>query len=190
MERSRIEVDRLYDTTVVEADILLDDPTVLSTGETPTKGRGFVYQQTIESVLNSGFVISRSLEADVTWREIGNFDTGTLSDTLIGYFPVYAYDSPEAFYAGLADPGSLGFAAGWDMERFAQPRTMDEIQQDGVPVIFPTDLLEPLQLEVGDGADHRSIHKYLPLRHRWAVLGGELSRCSGGQNSLVIFTQN
>ncbi len=38
MERSRIETDRLYDTTVVSADILLADPTKLSTEETPTKG--------------------------------------------------------------------------------------------------------------------------------------------------------
>ncbi len=63
---------------------------------------------------------------------------------------MYAYDSPQAIYAGLADPGSLSFAAGWDMERFAQPRTLEEIQQDGVPAIFPTSLLEPLQLEVGE----------------------------------------
>jgi hypothetical protein len=151
MERSRIQIDRLYDTTVIAADIILADTTTLSTEETPTKGWGFVYPKTIESVLNSGFVKSSALEADVTWREIGILDAaGTLSDTLTGYFPVYAYDSPQAFVAGLADPGSLSFAAGWDMERFTAPRTMEEIQQDGVPVIFPTDLLEPLQLEVGE----------------------------------------
>jgi hypothetical protein len=147
MERSRIGIDRLYDTTVVEADILLADTTRLSTGETPTQGWGFVYQKTIDSVLNSGFVISSALEADVTWREIGKFDS---LKTLAGNFPVYAYDSPEAFYAGLADPGSLSFAVGWDMERFARPRTLEEIQQDGVPSLFPTSLLEPLQLEVGE----------------------------------------
>ena len=37
MERSRMEVDRLYDTTVVQADIILADPTRLSTGETPSE---------------------------------------------------------------------------------------------------------------------------------------------------------
>ncbi len=144
MERSRIEVDRLYDTTVVQADILLADPTRLSTEGTPTKGSGFIYQKTIDSVLNSGFVKSSALEADITWPEIGNFDT---PETIVGFFPVYAYDSPEAFYSGLADPGSLSFATGWDMERFAQPRTMEEIQQEGVPALFPTSLLEQLQLE-------------------------------------------
>ena len=147
MERSRIQVDRLYDTTVVQADILLADTTRLSTEETPTKGSGFIYQKTIESVMNSGFVKSSALEADITWPEIGNFDT---PEIIVGFFPVYAYDSPDAFYSGLADPGSLSFATGWDMERFAQARTLEEIRQDGVPAIFPASLLEQWQLKVGE----------------------------------------
>ena len=147
MERSLIEVDRLYDTTVVEADILLADPTRLSTEETPTKGSGFVYQKTIDSVLNSGFVKSSALEADITWPEISKLDT---LETFAVFIPVYAYDSPDAFYSGVADPGSLSFATGWDMERFAGPRTLEEIRKDGVPAIFPAILLEQLQLEVGE----------------------------------------
>jgi hypothetical protein len=147
MERSRIETDRLYDTTVVQADIIQANPTVLSTIDVPTKGSGFVYQKTIESVLNSGFVISSSLEADITWMEIGNFET---PETIVGRFPVYAYDTPEAFYSGLADPNSLSFATGWNMEHFAQPRTIEEIRQEGVPALFPASLLGALQLRVGD----------------------------------------
>jgi len=147
MERSRTEVDRLYDTTVVQADIILADPASVSTDETSTKGSGFIYQKTIESVLNSGFVISSALEADITWPEIGNFDT---PETIVGFFPVYAYDTPEAFYFGLADPTSLSFATGWDMERFFQSRTLEEIRQDGAPAIFPASLLEQLQLVVGE----------------------------------------
>ena len=148
MERSRIEVDRLYDTTVVQADIILADPLRSSSEELSTKGNGFVYRKTIDGVLNSGFVISRSLEADITWPEIGNFDT--ITETIVGRFPVYAYDSPEAFTSGLANPSSISFAAGWDMERFAQARTMEEIQQEGVPAVFPSRLLEQLQLEIGE----------------------------------------
>ncbi len=147
IERSRIQVDRLYDTTVVQADVLLADTTRLSTEETPTKGSGFIYQKTIQSVMNSGFVKSSALEADITWPEIGNFDT---PETIVGFFPVYAYDTPDAFYSGLADPGSLSFATGWDMERIAQPRTLDDIRQDGVPALFPAILLEQLQLKVGE----------------------------------------
>jgi hypothetical protein len=147
MERSRIQVDRLYDTTVVQADIILADPTRLSTEETPTKGSGFVYQKTIDSVLNSGFVKSSALEADITWPEISKLDT---LETMTVFFPVYAYDSPDEFYSGLADPGSLSFATGWDMERFAQLRTLEDIRQAGVPAIFPASLLEQWQLKVGE----------------------------------------
>jgi hypothetical protein len=147
MERSQIQVDRLYDSTVVQADILLADTTRLSTGETPTKGSGFVYQKTIDSVLNSGFVKSSALEADITWPEISKLDT---LETFAVFFPVYAYDSPDAFYFGLADPTSLSFATGWDMERFAQPRTLEEIQKEGIPALFPAILLEQWQLKVGE----------------------------------------
>ncbi|MFH1132566.1 MAG: ABC transporter permease, partial [Pseudomonadota bacterium] len=67
-----------------------------------------------------------------------------------GHFPVYAYDSPEAFYSGLADPGSLIFASGWDMDLFAEQRTLEEIQAEGVPALFPASLVEQLELNVGE----------------------------------------
>jgi hypothetical protein len=147
MERSRIQINRLFDTTVVDADIMLADPTVFANKGTVYNGTGFIYQKAIDGVLNSGFVISSSLEADVIWPEIGKPDS---SKTLTGIFWVYAYDSPEAFYSGLAEPGSLSFAAGWDMERFAGSRMKEEIHQDGVPALFPASLLEQLQLKVGE----------------------------------------
>jgi hypothetical protein len=146
MERSQLEVDRLYDTTVVEADIVPTDPSAASTGATPGRGTGFVYLKTIESVLNSGFVKSSVLEADTAWFKIKNLVS---RDVFPGNFPVYAYDSPEAFYSGLADPGSLSFAAGWDMNLFAEPRTIEEIRKDGLPALFPASMLEQLQLKVG-----------------------------------------
>ena len=147
IERSSIETNRLYDTTVVSADILIDDPSVLSSPGSVSYGTGFIYPKTIDSVLNSGFVISSVLEADTNWPEIGPLDS---SKMVAGFFPVYAYDSPKMLTSGLADPSSLSFANGWDVERFAQPHTMEEIQQDGVAAIFPVNLLEQLQLKVGD----------------------------------------
>jgi hypothetical protein len=96
--------------------------------------------------LNSGFVQSSVLEADTAWFKIKNMVS---RDVFPGNFPVYAYDSPEAFYSGLADPGSLVFASGWDMDLFAQPRTIEEIRKDGLPALFPVSMLEQLQLKVG-----------------------------------------
>jgi len=137
MERSRLEVERLYDTTVVEADIVPADPSAAD---------NFAYPKTIDSILNSGFVKSSVLEADTSWFKIKNLDS---QDVFPGNFPVYAYDSPEAFLSGLADPGSLVFASGWDMNLFAEPRTIAEIRKDGLPALFPASMLEQLQLKVG-----------------------------------------
>jgi ABC-type lipoprotein release transport system permease subunit len=145
MERSRLEVDRLYDTTVVEADIF---PANTSSGSTGAgAGTGFVYRKTINSVLDSGFVKNSVLEADTAWFKIERLDS---QDKFTGHFPVYAYDSPETFYSGLGNPGSLIFAPEWDMDLFAKPRTLEEIQNEDVPALFPTSLLEQLQINVGE----------------------------------------
>jgi ABC-type antimicrobial peptide transport system permease subunit len=147
MERSRLEVDRLYDTTVVTADIVQVNPSILPPAGTLIAGSGFVYRKTIDSVLNSGFVKSSELEADTWWNGIGKLNTQVVSN---GPFPVYAYDSPNAFNSGLADPASLVFASGWNMKLFAEPRTLGQIQEDGVPALFPVSRLEQLQLNVGE----------------------------------------
>ncbi len=137
MERSRLEVDRLYDTTVVEADIVPADA---------SSADNFAYLKTVDGILNSGFVQSSVLEAETVWFKIKNLDS---KDVFPGNFQVYAYDSPEAFNSSVADPGSLVFASGWDMDLFAAPRTIAEIRKDGLPAFFPASLLEMLQLKVG-----------------------------------------
>jgi ABC-type antimicrobial peptide transport system permease subunit len=147
MERSRLEVDRLYNTTMVTADIVQANLSTSTTAGTPGAGSGFVYRATIDNVMNSGFVKSSELEADTAWNGIGKLNTQVASN---GPFPVYGYDSPDAFYSGLADPASLVFAAGWNMKLFAEPRTLGQIQEDGVPALFPVSRLEQLQLNVGE----------------------------------------
>ena len=147
MERSRLEIDRLYDTTVVGADIVLADTSADLPTDALTKGTGFVYLKTIDSVLASSFVKSSLLEADAVWPKIGKLDS---PETITGNFPVYAYDSPEAFTSGLANPGSLSFAPGWDLAHFAKSQTLDDIQKSGVSSLFPASLLEQLGMKVGE----------------------------------------
>lgn len=139
MERSRLEVNRLYDTTIVEADILSVDGS--------EEGVGFIYRQTINDVLDSGFVNSSVLAASSAWYEIQKLDS---DERFTGTYAVYAYDSPEAFYSGLEYPNSLVFAQGWDMDLFTETRTLQEIQDQGVPAIFPTSLIEQLQIDIGE----------------------------------------
>jgi len=142
MDRSRKEIDHLYDTTVIDADILKTNSTTSS-----TDGKDFISREIIDSVLTSGFVNKSILEAESTWVEIETIDS---KDKFPGKFAVYAYDSPEAFYSGLADPDSLIFASGWDIDRFAQPRTLEEIRESGLPAIFPARLLAQSQVNVGE----------------------------------------
>lgn len=147
MERSRTEIDRLYDTTVVKADIVPADTSAVPTGATRPSGNGFVYLTTINSIIDSGFVKSTILEADTVWFRIQTFDT---QEQWIGQKIVYAYDSPETFYSSLAEPGELIFAPGWDLNLFAKQWTLEEIRKEGVPMIFPSSLLEQLPLKVGE----------------------------------------
>ena len=142
MDRSRKEIDHLYDTTVIDADILKTNSTTSS-----TDGKDFISREIIDSVLTSGFVNKSILEAESTWVEIETIDS---KDKFPGKFAVYAYDSPEAFSSGLADPDSLIFASGWDIDRFAQPRTLEEIRESGLPAIFPARLLAQSQVNVGE----------------------------------------
>jgi hypothetical protein len=138
IEHSQMEIDRLYDTTVIKADILQTSSTASS-----AEGTTFISRRAIDSMLNSGFVKESVLEAESVWTKI---ETNDSEDK----FSVYAYDNPEAFYSGLANPGSLVFAPGWDMDLFAQPRTLDDIRAEGLPAIFPASLLAQWQVNLGE----------------------------------------
>ena len=80
MERSQVEVDRLYDTTVIEADILQTGATTSSTG-----GKNFISRDTINNVLQSGFVNESILEAESTWAKI---ETSNPDGEFLGPFHV------------------------------------------------------------------------------------------------------
>lgn len=142
IEHSRREVDRLYDTTVVEADIIQTNSAISTTA-----GSGFIFRKTIDRALSSGFVQHSVLEADTSWFKVEKDDAQAV---FTGTFPVYAYDSPETLYSGLEDPAALLFAPEWNRERFAKAWTPEAIRQEGVPAIFPKSRLEQWQLRVGE----------------------------------------
>jgi hypothetical protein len=159
----------------VTADIVQANPSIIPPAGTLIAGSGFVYRKTIDSVLNSGFVKSSELEADTWWDGIGKLDSQIVSN---GPFPVYAYDSPDAFHSGLADPASLVFALGWNMKLFAEPLTLQQIQEDGVPALFPVSRLEQLQLNVGEMV---RIHDQAGFTFNCVIVG----QYSGGLASTV-----
>lgn len=146
MHRSQAEVNHLYANTVVEADILPVDPSASQPLGSVPHGNGFVYLNTVNSVLDSGYVISSNLEAETLWSKI---QTAGSKVGLTGSVLVYAYDCPEALTAGLADPATLVFASGWDANLFAKQWTLDDLQKEGIPMILPSSLLEKSQFKMG-----------------------------------------
>jgi len=146
MENSRLEVDHLYNTFEVEADLLKTSSTTRELGD---MGDGFIYRKTIDDVLASDYVERSMLEADTVWFRMKKEGSSREIDPE-NHFRVYAFDSPETFYAGLANPDSLKFIAGWDMDHFAKTWTQAEIRSEGLPAIFPTTLLEQFELNPGE----------------------------------------
>ncbi len=146
MENSRLEVDHLYNITEVEADLLKTSSTTKDINEI---GDGFIYRTTIDDVLASGYVKGSILEADTVWFRMKREGSSREIDPESG-LRVYAFDSPETFYAGLANPDSLEFVAGWDMDHFVTTRTLAEIRSEGFPAIFPITLLEQFDLNPGE----------------------------------------
>ncbi len=146
MDNSRLEVDHFYDTTKVEADLLKTSSTTRELGDL---GDGYIYQKTIDDVLESGYVKRSILEADTVWFRMKRVDTSRELDS-DSFFRVYAFDSPETFHAGLGNADSLKFVAGWDMDRFAKTWTQAEIRSEGIPAIFPTYLLEQFEINLGE----------------------------------------
>ncbi|PKO02271.1 MAG: hypothetical protein CVU43_08575, partial [Chloroflexi bacterium HGW-Chloroflexi-5] len=147
MQRSQKEIDRLYDTTLVEADIL---PLVTSSSQSlsnNSRGNGFVYLNTVNSILDSGYMTSRILKAESVWEKI----QGMNSQPGLAYFVwVYTYDSPEELVSGLENPDSLNFASGWDSSLFTRQWTIEDLRKEGIPMIFPSRLLEQSGFEVGE----------------------------------------
>jgi len=146
LKSSRLEVDHLYNTAEVEADLLKTSSTTKDINDI---GDGFIYRTTIDDVLASGYVKASMLEADTVWFRMKREGSSRVigSDSI---FRVYAFDSSETFYDGLANPDSLKFIAGWDMDRFAKTWTQAEIRSEGIPAIFPTTLLEQFDLHLGE----------------------------------------
>ncbi len=100
----------------------------------------------MDSAEVKGFVETSVLEGISVWTKIEN----PAADKFYERFLVYAYDRPESFLAGISDPGALVFAPGWDIQRFVEPRTLEEIQQEGLPALLPAILLEHLEVDVGE----------------------------------------
>lgn len=143
MDRNRVEVERLYNTTVVEADIMPRDAGLFSSG-----GSAIIAKETVEQVLRSGFVKSAYLEAGANRIEIGGID-GT-NETYEVSLQVRGLNQPKTYFSKTLGGALARYASGWDAGLFTEPWTLEDIEKQAVPAVFPEPLFQQFKITLGD----------------------------------------
>jgi ABC-type antimicrobial peptide transport system permease subunit len=142
IDRNVLEVDRLYDTVVVEAEIV-EANLSLST----SAGTGNIAGRTIERIMESGFVQNAYTEAAAKLTEL--FIPPDQSYSVDG--SLLAFDQPEQFFETLSTRDTVQYATGWDESLFTKNWSREAmLQQGGVPAIFPESLLRRFNLKLND----------------------------------------
>ena len=156
IEKNRAEVNRLYDTTVVEADILQKNA-----GVGFAQGYGLVSQDTVEKVLRSGYVQSAYLVAAST-RIYTNETSGEAEPAVEA---VIGINQAERYFSGTLQGAVVRYAPGWDAGLFSRSWTLEDIGKQAVPAVFPRSTLEQLGLELGDTLtlmdDRKQVNAYI-----------------------------
>jgi len=141
IERSEAEIDRLYDTTVVKAEIRQRDPDTNPVIYPPDGGTGIavgddiITKKTVDKILGSEFVQDSYLEAGSLWWEPA---------------AVRAFDRPEVFFEDAGRYAEVEYADGWDSEIFSEVWTKERIEEESVPVVMPLEIIEGRGISLGD----------------------------------------
>ncbi len=142
MDRNHLEVDRLYDTVVVEAEIVEANLSLVTSA-----GAGNIAGRTIERILESGFVLSSYTEAAAKLTDV--FIPPDQSYSIDGL--LLAFDQPEQFFSTLSTRDTVQYAARWDESLFTKNWSREAmLQQGGVPAVFPESMLNRFDLKPGD----------------------------------------
>ncbi|MBE3038870.1 MAG: hypothetical protein IMZ62_08675 [Chloroflexi bacterium] len=142
MDKNRAEVDHLYGTTVVEAEIVKANSSLV------TNAGGFIAQGTVDQILASGFIRSAYTEAAAQVLQVMPVaDPETPQD--VGYY-ILAFDQPENFFATLSTRDTVQYAAGVDESLFTQNWDVNSLRRNGVTAVFPETILDQFGLKIGD----------------------------------------
>lgn len=142
MDKNRIEVDRLYNTTVVDVDIMQNN-LITTSGEL-----GFIDRKVVDAMMQSGFIQYAYLEAVASRAKIGGIDGSHKSSNM--YFEICAFNQPEKYFSTLLTQDALKFASGWDENMFTKTWTREAVEEQGVPAVFPESILKKFSLHLGD----------------------------------------
>jgi hypothetical protein len=113
ISQSRVEIDRLYDTTVVEAEIVKQIPSMTAKGT----GGGIIKGGTVDEILASGAIESDYLEGAAEWTGIAAEGSALAADET-GSITLLAFDQPEEFFADGGAKANIEYADGWDADLF------------------------------------------------------------------------
>lgn len=153
MDRNQAVVDHLYETTVVEVDIV------------KALGGVGIPAHPVQTMLQSGFVQESTLEAVTDRTGIGYAETPSEP---IKYhdvsYALWGFNQPETFFTRNLPGGTVKYANGWDETLFTQDWHSEDINQTGIPAVFPESILLEHNLALGEVIyleKRGGIHKYL-----------------------------
>ena len=143
------EINRMYLSNVVEAEIVKSNASSIISG-----GSGFVREQTIQAVLDSGFVQSAYLEANVprlyivAGSPVGKESSRPWEDNPhIKNILLYGIDAPSIFFSNTVKNAEVEYAPGYDETFFSEERPL--ALMNDIPIMLPTSMMEQLGVEMG-----------------------------------------
>jgi hypothetical protein len=143
IDRNQAEVDRLYNSTVVQAEILYKNPDISS-----PSGYGMFGKDVVEGVLRSGFVESTYLEAIAQRTQIGGINRN--SESQQADIAIRGINHADTFFNIKLQGATVEYADGWDGNLFSKTWKPEEIQASNIPAVFPVDFSDQYNLKLGD----------------------------------------
>lgn len=143
IDRNQAEIDRLYNTTVVQAEILYKNPDVST-----SLGYGVFGIDVVEGVQRSGFVESAYFEAIAQRTRIGGINGE--NESFQADIALRGINQADTFFKIKLQGAAVEYADGWNGNLFTKTWTAEELQASKIPAVFPKDFTEQFNLMLGD----------------------------------------
>lgn len=154
IEQNKIEIDRLYDTTQVEGEVMAQNQSFL-TG----KQEGIIKGATVESLIGSNLVLASYLEMLVPRNFIASLgtpmefkQTGNMwsEDLQASKVSILATNNWERFFETSAQGIFIVYAKGYDENILSDEFSLDDIETGNIPLILPESYLPQLGVGLGE----------------------------------------
>ena len=135
------KIDRLYDETIVEADLLY------AHSDYARLGSGFIQDKTFQAILDTGYVLTASPEG--VRRVTVVLTVPSTQEEVVGTWYIRSFEHEDLFLSdsGGGSAASITYCEGWDGSLFAA----DWEEQEGpIPAVLPVELYEAGQFQPGD----------------------------------------